>query len=100
MKWIDVNDDLPPSGVPCLVLSKVSTFGGIKNIVIEATFNPSKGWDNCYMVLDVICWCCPEGLKPSEEMIKQMTSGESQAAYVKQDDTPENPPSCDLAGSS
>jgi hypothetical protein len=86
MNWIDVNEDLPPKGASCLVYAKVATSFNPRYMILEAKCDPSKGWRNDTLELEVYCWCCPEGLNPPAELIKRLTSEECQAACDSQDE--------------
>jgi len=45
MKWIDVNDDLPPKGVRVLGNVQFKEDGPI--ILTDVMFDPSQGWESC-----------------------------------------------------
>lgn len=69
MKWINVEEDLPPSGIKCLVFGtniftpgKTITGWSSKEeegdyIIIEATFCPKTGWKSPIGFLKVATWC-------------------------------------------
>jgi hypothetical protein len=89
MKWIDVNEDLPPKGTMCLVIEDFR--GGLSNYrkfeVSEAKFCPRSGWVRSGHKIDVICWCCPKGLLDYDDLVTRLTSEESQAACETQDES-------------
>lgn len=75
MRWINVDDDLPPNDVQCLVYarfkSRAESLSDVeydKYIMIEATFNNKTGWqtpelllkDSIYSKapkLEILLWC-------------------------------------------
>lgn len=93
MKWIYVEDDLPPPGVKCLVLGThrfvhrkdgAEVVGGAENIIIEATFCPKAGWSSPVGFILVEGWH-PLNLNPTDKSTQQ-TSEECQAACESLDD--------------
>lgn len=86
MKWIDVNDDLPPKDVKCLVYAKLCRHSP-NFLIMEGTFSPSRGWSNEKYELVVLCWSCPSGLTPPEELIKRLILEEFPIASEKRDES-------------
>jgi hypothetical protein len=73
MNWIDVNEDLPPKGADCLVYAKLTSGRNPSYLIMEGIFDPSTGWRNEKFDLEVLCWCCPENLRPPENFITRLT---------------------------
>jgi hypothetical protein len=94
MKWIDVNDELPLTGVRVLA-SLLSSNGPV---IRDASFSPSKGW--MYWLSDIAIdqvfhWHHLFEAPPEKKAVIQPTSGECQAACETQDDIQESHLSCD-----
>ena len=94
MKWIDVEDELPITGVR--VLASVLSSNGL--VIRDASFSPSKGW--MYWLSDITIdqvfhWHHLFEVPPDTEESKQQTSEECQAACETQDDSLTNLHACD-----
>lgn len=72
MNWIDVNEDLPAKNTKCLVYAKLCALSP-SFMILEGQFNPARGWHNEQYNLEVLCWSCPQGLIPPEDLIKRLT---------------------------
>lgn len=90
MKWIDVNEDLPPPHTRILVSVHVLGTELIEGfeVIRDAYFDPSRGW--IYwgfndQISKVSHWCDLPVVPP-----KQPISEESQVDVLKQDDSQEN----------
>lgn len=91
MKWIDVNDDLPPTGVR--VLGSLLMVEGSGNAIRDVSFDPRKGW--IIWGTEIAAYCVffwhplsevPQELDKNGQPI-QHSLEESQAVCETQDDS-------------
>ena len=94
MKWIDVNDDLPPTGVR--VLGSLLMLEGSGNAIRDVYFDPRKGWiiwGTDIAAYSVFYWhplgSVPPELDKNGEPIQRSVEG-FPAVFETQDDSLEN----------
>jgi hypothetical protein len=103
MKWIEVNEDLPPNTVRVLVHCQFKEDGVFT--ICDAYFEPGQGWySHGYdqHIFKVYQWhpLATEPKRPNiEEESIQRSLAVFRAACAKLDDSLGNPPSSSLGGS-
>jgi len=97
MKWISVEEDLPPANTRCLVYGTHSFTrsmfrdddnedeSGKRYLIIEAMFSPQVGWESPVGFIKVVSWC--PMLMSSETGLIPLTSEGFPAACESLDDS-------------